>query len=336
MKAKHHKNLYRKKGQPNWVFSKYSAAKRGEFRVSTGILATEANAASAHREGYRRYTEWLGHTAIRAGRSPLIRDIGKILLDSKKAKARATEIKARCELNNYIYPAFGHLRPGQVTSLMLQKYENSEREIGRKSLFNTRKYLFQILRLAKDEGLIKSLPTWKLSDPAPDAPKFIDAATARKIRRLAEGDEKFVQFILYYQGARPREVIQYRWEMINLAEGTITVPASITKTRRARTIPLNSRVVRALRWRAKTSGPIFPMRGTPGKSRVVYDRYWLDAVEKLGLDFTVYNLRDSFITRKVAEGASSVYVARYVDSSVKEIEKRYAVPLTGIMRGIAG
>lgn len=337
MKAKNYSNLYVKKGQDCWVFSKYSAARGGEFRITTSHLATEINAGAAYKEGMARFNDWLGSAALRTGPDPLVRDIGKIVLTSKKAKAKDTEIKARSEITKHIIPAFGHLRPSQVTALRLQEYENEERAKGRTSLYNTRKYLFEILRMAKSEGLIRELPKWKPSDPEPEAPKFIESADFHAILKLVEGPEKIILSILYYQGARPKEVCQYRWEMINWRTGEISIPKSITKTRRARTIPMNSKVLKMLEPIRKTMGPIFPGgRGRPERSRVVYDRGWLAAMERLKMNFIIYNLRDSFCSRKVNEGFSPIYVARYVDSSVKEIERRYAVAAPEIMKRMAG
>lgn len=336
MKAKNYSNLYRKKGQDNWVFSKYSAARGGEFRITTSVEATEGNAGAAYKEGMARFNDWLGSAALRTGRDPLIRDIGKIVLASKKAKAKDTEIKARSEINTKIIPAFGHLRPSQITTLRLTEYENEERAKGRTSLYNTRKYLFEILRMAKSEGLIREIPKWKLSDPEPEAPKFIDAPTFREIVKQVEGPEKLILSILYYQGARPKEVCQYRWEMINWRTGEISIPKTITKTKRARVIPLNSKVLKMLEPLRQASGAIFPSGRYAEGSRVVYDRGWLEAMERLGLDFIIYNLRDSMITRRLQEGFSAVYIAKYVDSSSKEIERRYAVSMPGIMKKIAG
>lgn len=343
-KSKRYPNLYRVTWTPNWVFRKYSSTKKAEFGQSTGIEATDANAATAYRVGLEKFNEWVG-AQLHPGRAPLVRDIARIVLASKAAKGKATQLKARVEITRHILPYFGHLRPSQVTALRLQEYENQVRKharenpgTGRTNLFNTRKYLMEILRRARDEGLIKVLPTWKPSDPEAEAPRFIDAATFRRIRRRVVGPEKLVLFILYYQGARPREVLQYRWEMIRWEKdgATIEIPAAITKTKRARTIPLNSRVARALRSIRKERGPIFPMKGKPDQPRRVYDRGWLEATAALGLEFSVYNLRDSMITRSLQKGVSDVYIARYVDSSVEIIAKRYAVPVSEVMRKIAG
>ena len=102
----------------------------------------------------------------------------------------------------------------RTASLRLSQYEQEEREKGKRtSFFNTRKILREILGRARDEGLIKSIPKWKLSDPKAQAPRFMDEPTFRKIRRVARGYEKMVLSILFHQGARPREVLQYRWEM---------------------------------------------------------------------------------------------------------------------------
>jgi integrase len=337
MKSKKYPNLYWKSDQKNWVFSKFSAARGGEFRMTTSYEATDALAGAAYKEGMEKFNTWMGSAALKAGRNPLIRDIAKITRGSKKAKSSATQIKMATELDNHILPSFGHLRPDQITSIRLQKYENEERAKGRTSLFNTRKILFEILRLAKSEGLIKELPKWRPADPDPAPPKFIDSKTFKKIRREIKGPEKLILTICYYQGARPNEVCQYRWEMINWETGEISIPKAISKTRRARVIPINRVVLRILRFMRQETGPIFPMKrkGREGQSRVVYDAGWYQAMEKLGLDYVFYNLRDTFISRKLQEGINAIYVAKYVDSSVKEIERRYVVVTSEVLKRLA-
>lgn len=333
MKSKKYPNLYKPSWSPNWVFRKYSSAKRSEFSASTGLPATTANEARAYKIGHAKFDHWLGiHMAH--GRQPLVRDFSRAVLAGKANLAWETRRKAKYEIETHINPALGHLRPDQVTSLTLSKFEFEQRSKGRRSLFNAHKILMEILGRARDEGVIRVVPKWKLSDPAPQPPRFIDAQTFGKIRRLCKGQDKLLLFILYHQGARPKEVLRYRWEMIR-ADDTISIPGEITKTGRARTIPLNSRVARALRPIRKTSGPLFVSRVT-GESKVNYDLEWRKAVKELGLDFTVYNLRDSFITRKLSEGVPAMTIARYVDNSAAMIERKYFVPLKEIMRKVAG
>lgn len=339
MKAKNYPNLHKVKWSPNWVYRKYSGAKRAEFCASTGLVAIEANAPKAYRIGVQKFDHWLG-VHLSHGRQPLLRDIARVVLASKQSKKRATYLVARNQINNHILPAFGHLRPEQITPLRLSQYESEQRDKGdRTSLFNTRKILMEMLKRAQEEGLIRTVPRWKVSDPEAEAPRFIQPEEFRRIRRQMQGPEKLIAFIIWHQGARPREVLQYRWEMIHWGGdgGTrIAIPASITKTGRTRTIPLNSRVERALRMMRQKSGPLFPGRKDPDAPRAVYDREWAKAMEALGLDYSVYNLRDTWITRKLMEGMGAPFVARYIDSSVSMIDRKYAVPVPEMMKRVAG
>jgi len=358
---KKHPNLHRVNWTRNWVFRRFSSEKGKEFVKSTGVLGIDANAALAYRKGVEMYDEWLG-SHLPSGRTVLIRDIARALKASKKQRRLNTQRTFNNQIDKHILPHWGHLRPDQVTSLRWEKYDAEERErvyrrrfrrkirgrviervleYKRTRIGNTRRVLEEILNKALEEGLIKRVPTLKNFDPPPAPPRHIAAPTLRKIRRQLQGEIKFLTFLMTHQGPRPGEALRYRYDMIRPGQDGqewISIPGEITKTGRSRDIPLNSRVARALRLkRARQAGDwVFPSPSRKDRPVESYNASWDRAMRSLGLDYTIYNVRDTFITNRLREGISSTFIGKYTDTSAAMIDRKYAVAEETIMRRVAG
>ncbi|OFZ55003.1 MAG: hypothetical protein A2428_03260 [Bdellovibrionales bacterium RIFOXYC1_FULL_54_43] len=364
--SKNYPNLYRYPDSPFWVFRKFSHEKKDEFKQSTGEAKNEAK---AYRIGLDAYNEWLGHSGA-GSKTITIRDLGLQILESKESKKANTKRTVRNQIKNHVIPAFGYLQPNQMNSLRWDRYDAQERvrkRISKKGkelpprtkLFNTRKALMEILNRAEELGYIRRVPELKNHDPAPEPPRYLERKQIRMILKnmvpgnvkKVEGRElelfervastKLLAFIMWKQGARPNEVLQYRFSMINWNEGphgSIHIPAIITKTGRPRTIPLNSRVSRVLKWvqQRVTSDLIFPSIKDPEKAQAAYDTAWNSACRRAGVEATIYNLRDTYITDALNRGISSSFIAKYVDNSAAMIDKRYAVAEKSIMERLAG
>jgi integrase len=339
--SKHYPELHKYERSPYWVFRKFSKEKRKEFVKSTGLIAIENNAAKAYKVGRKHFDEWL-NTSLITSRSLTMGNLLQTILLSKKRTKNGekgnTYRSARNQINNHLIPAFGHLRPDQITQFLWETYDGQERlkvkitkhgkTIRRTKLFNTRKYLLEALRLAKSSGFIKEIPEIKDFDGDAKPAKTLDKQTIRKILKLQLRQSKFFFFLLWKQGPRPEEALQYEWDMIdwNLGDyGYLNIPGRITKTGRSRNIPLNSRVSRVLRRleKGKKSRFIFPSRYIEGDRQRNYRKGWESACKALGIDADPYNLRDTFITSQIVKGINTSRIAKYVDSSAAMIEKRY-------------
>lgn len=352
--GKRHDSLHRVNWTPNWVFRRYSAQKGKEFVKSTGIPSSDANAAKAYKRGLELYDEWLADV-LPSGRPILIKDIARALKASKEARKKNTKRTFKNQIDNHIIPEFGHLLPSQVTSLRWETYDAKERAKGKRTkLYNTRKALKECLSKAFEEGLIKKMPKLKNFDQKAAPPRSIERQVYRRIRREAPWPVKLLIFIMYYQGARPNEVMQYEWTMILLNHGKIAIPGEITKTGRSRTIPLNSRVLRALRWlrrrldgegvfpkdlpawflKAAESPYLIPGRDSE-KPLSAYNAVWDRVMAELKLDYTIYNFRDTFITNCMKRGLNTTFIGKYTDTSAKMIDEKYAVPDDDIMIRVA-
>jgi integrase len=251
------------------------------------------------------------------------------------------------------------LRPDQMTRLKWEAYQSKEKSKREpRQLYNTRKTLREILKRAHEEGMIKAMPKLPLKDAEPEPPKYIPKEHMLRILRRASRPTKLLVFIMWKQGARPGEVIQYRYSMLRWDEGphgSIDIPGAITKTGRRRKIPLNAKVSRVLRFlAARADGDcIFPSPRDSEQPQREYKTGWRTALKANGrrrpgqrkgvkssaakpLPYTIYNVRDTFITDALRRGFSSVFVGKYCDTSSSMIDRRYAVAEERVMTGVAG
>lgn len=368
-------NLYKRPRQEWWTYRKFSSIRGKEFVITLTGVSSEAK---AYAVGRGAFDEWLtGKAAHKGSPSSRIEDLAMEVLNSKTAVRPATRKSARSVILNHIIPSFGHLSPDQVTHAAwadhIAKVQESQPESG---FFNTRKYLLQILRHAKAKGLLMDVPKFKIPDSDPAPPNYLTRQEIRAILHECSPEIRLLLFIAWKHGARPGEILQYRWSMIKWKQGesgTIYIPGSITKTKRSRAIPINSRVSRVLKWLRRTiessaslgdadgqirsifarriqSDFIFPSRTDPNRHRSMLRNGWADTLKRAScrlhrcageckhpqIEAIMYNLRDTFITDKLSQGTNSTFVAKYVDSSTKEIEKRYAVQIRTTMEEIAG
>lgn len=343
--AKNYKQLKKLDWTPNWVFRKYSSAKKKEFVFSTGLPAEEKYAAQAYKKGVTAFDEWLGQF-VPSGRQLLLKDIARAVLASKESKKGgkqgATYRSAYNQITNHILPAFGHLRPDQLTSLKWEQYDSEERKKGKRTaLANTRKFVVEIMNRAFDEGLVRRVPDFKNNDPESAPPRYLHRDEIRRFMRTASPLTKLLAFIMWKQGPRPSEAMQYRFSMIRFEDGrhgTIEIPGPITKNGKTRSIPLNSRVSRILRYMKKraTSDCLFPSPKDSALPMQEYKTGFEGAFRRAGVDAIPYNFRDTAITDMLRRGLSSVFIAKYVQNSALIIEKRYAVSLADSLREVAG
>jgi integrase len=369
-----YQNLYHLPGQPCWIYRRYSSEKREEFYCSTGLEATERNAPPAYKIGVEKFNEWLGSLTPVDG-SSLMRDLLRINLAAKDEDPEisdSTYKTVRNQTEKHLIPACGHLKPNQITTEWWMNYQRAERNKPtlrtfrdgttkegppRKALANTRKVLAEVLGMAKRRGLIREIPELPLNDPEAAPPRYIPKEEILKLIRFAgrisahmhrggwakESRYRIVPLKLlilwmWKMGARPSEVLQYRWEMVNWEKGTIAIPGKITKNKTFREILINPQVFRILcflRPRARSEW-LFPSPVIPGAHIKDYDSAWDTVNARLELDYDIYNLRDTYITDQLEAGMSTVFIGKYVQNSAAMIEKKYASVIMRVMAKLAG
>lgn len=358
--SKNYPNLYRYPDSPYWIFRKWSSQKRQEFEFSTKEAKNEAR---AYRIGRDAFDEWLGRLAP-TSRNVTIRDIARAMLEEKAKRAEQHEKKTgradetyrsfRNQTVNHLVPAIGHLRPEQATPARWESVilERRQRHPDCK-LFNLRKTLNMIQRRAKQEGLLTEIPKYRNPDPKPEGAKYLKDEAVRLLIRAASRTTKLLILIMWKQGARPGEVLQYRWDMIRWDEGEmgmIHIPGAITKTRRPRAIPMNSKVSRILRWLApRSESPfLFPSPTSDSKPMREYKTGWNGAIRRANkillhrrmklapIKGSPYVLRDTWAFNCAKRNVNIIFAAKYADTSVKMLEKHYVSAEREAMEVVAG
>jgi integrase len=159
--------------------------------------------------------------------------------------------------------------------------------------------------------------------------------------RLFEASEEALRPILriaFDTGMRLREILDLRWEQVDLRGGTIKLAAEDTKTEAPRTVVLTEAVLAALRALPRGIGAAYvvpnPATGKPWQDLRKAFRRALEAAQLDGLWF--HDLRRSFVTRARKAGISESVVMRMSGHRTRAVFDRYNVVDESDLRIAAG
>ncbi len=264
--------------------------------------------------------------------------------------------------------AFGHYPVGKINNEIWMTWVNEilADHPGFK-FFNSRKALLEILHYAHECSYLDRVPKLEKPDADPAPPRelkwpeikalfhaahyveIVRGPGKTMVRRMKPGGVapyrvknwiKLLMFICWKQGGRPGEVLQYEWAMIRFEEGPhgrLHIPARISKNRRPRVIELNPSVSRVLLFlKPKAATPfIFPSLTDPERPMANYNKTWAGVCKRAKFAAQMYWFRDTFITGKIRAGRQAIFIAKYVDSSVGMLEKKYAAPSSEDLQKVA-
>lgn len=142
----------------------------------------------------------------------------------------------------------------------------------------------------------------------------------------------FACYLLYYSFIRPVEMTRLKVRYFNLKDGTIILPADITKNRKTQTITLPKKVLAYGLELGVFSAPmddfIFSLKLRPGTEEIdpkLFRDHWEKLRKALGLrrEWKFYSLKDTGITQMLkTDGIKSIEVrdqARHSSLAVTEI-----------------
>jgi integrase len=134
---------------------------------------------------------------------------------------------------------------------------------------------------------------------------------------------------------RRGEILKLRWDMVNLAQGVISLPGEITKTGKPRQIPVTYRLQAELEALRSTSGPIGPEVLVFGGA-VDLKYGWQCACKAAGITgVRLHDLRHSAITRMIAAGVNPALVMKISGHDSMRTFQRYLNPEASTLRGVA-
>jgi integrase len=344
VKSERFPNIYQYPGRGGtWCFRKYSATRHKRFFLNT----KEADEKRAFSVGNAAFEKWERATEEKA---ETFQEFAEVLLEKKlEAPIEDFSLNSRRSTQNsyrHLISAFGPMLLTEITDETWKDYVYECRREGPQKFFNRRKALIEILGRAFRRGKIKALP--EIYHPDKDAPvgRFLSDFEVSALMNAASPSTALLIRIMYRQGPRPGEAIRYAWEMIDWERGQhgyLTIPGEITKTRRARSIPMHPEVSGELKlWRKrqekrKTRSPyVFPSPGNPMRPVSEYKNGWRAACARVRLDATIYDLRRTFITLQVKAGVNKDQLAKYCDTSPAMIDRVYNQSQEDVFEQIAG
>lgn len=156
---------------------------------------------------------------------------------------------------------------------------------------------------------------------------------------LKTDNNRMVCLILMFllsTGARLNEGLTATWKNINMEHGVWKVDASLSKSKKPRTIPLNDSALWVLaQLKSQGQSPyLFPSPVT-GKPYTAITRAWYRLRRKAGVNIRIHDLRHSFASFLVSGGRTLYEVQQILGHSDPKVTMRYAHVSTKVLKEAA-
>ncbi|WP_319586761.1 site-specific integrase [uncultured Desulfobulbus sp.] len=237
-------------------------------------------------------------------------------------------------LDNHILPRFGALHLDKITEQAINDFKHSMVSKGYKMGYANRslvliKYLFN-LALKWDTPGVTTNPAKdvKLFQANNERTRFLTAEETQLL--LAELDKsrnkqiRFVVPLLLLLGCRKRELLDSKWEDIDLDRRTWRIPMS--KSGKARHVPLSKVAIEILNQLPQWEGCPYVVPNPDTKLPfVMIQRAWDNARKAAGLpEVRMHDLRHSMASNMVNSGRSIYEVAKVLGHSQLKTSMRYS------------
>ena len=247
------------------------------------------------------------------------------------AKSRKRSWKAEQGiLRRDILPALGELRLDSITRFTLIRWQESMFGKGlaastcNRALFLL-KYAFNCARRwgfiaespARDVLVLpeKEFRERYLSEE--EARRLLNALDTEKDRQAAQ-----VVKLLLFTGARKSEILAARWENVDVGRCILTVPLS--KSGKARHIPLSDAALKVLAKIPRNSKWLFPSPKTEGHMTSIFKAWDRVRSKAMLKDVRLHDLRHSFASFLVNDGCSLYEVQKILGHHDPRVTTRYA------------
>lgn len=179
---------------------------------------------------------------------------------------KSTLVSFETQVIKHLVPRFGLLPIGKITNAIWLQWVEEEKGITK--FFNARKALIEILRAAKEEGIIEKVPALDNPDEYEPVGRVLLLEEIYRVLMKASRPFRLIFYAFWKMGCRPLEILQWEWSMIDWSRPKsrfvyIKVPARISKTGRAREIPIDPDLafyLKARHDRGNGSPFVFPKR----------------------------------------------------------------------------
>jgi len=181
-----------------------------------------------------------------------------------------------------------------------------------------------MLNLAEQEGMIDSLPFKKLKALKENncRDRILSGEEYEKLLSSCPLYTRQVVKVAYYTAMRQSEILNLRWDRVDLKNQVIRLRPEDTKTNDGRTIPLHPEVLEILRATPRhISGIVFTRDGHPLTD---IKKSFKAACRKAGIeDFTFHDLRHTCINNWRLEGHDFLRIMAASGHKTMSVFKRY-------------
>ena len=277
--------------------------------------------------------EWLGIQAQKE-RITFQRFFQDVFLPRHAKNAEGTLIGYRSAFRKHFKKAFGNLFLDQIRPERIEDYVAGRLADAKPSTVNKeRAYLQAIFGAAERWHHIPDNPVSKVSKLKVPERRF-SVLTPEEVRQLMnESTDWFRVFIgvALNTGMRREEMRQLKWSNVDLRKRQVTVALDgdfITKTRRNRTIPMNSFLCDLLSKHPRhiTNPYVFPSPNKEGmpRDRDAFGPMLTQLLDDLGLPhYRVHDLRHAFGTTLAVKGVDPRTIMELMGHTNIEMTMRY-------------
>ena len=193
-------------------------------------------------------------------------------------------------------------------------------------------YLRRVLSLAVqweflEKNVLANIPLMKVDNKVE---RYLSEDEVKRLVEVLTTDLAFgASYLLLYllsTGARLNEAMQAKWDQVDLEKGIWRIPATNSKSKKTRSVPLNDSAIWVLGqlWTKGKHEYLFVNEATK-KPWVTITRAWYRLRAKAGIEnLRVHDLRHSFASFLVNGGRSLYEVQQILGHSDPKVTMRYA------------
>ncbi|MES2095364.1 MAG: tyrosine-type recombinase/integrase [Pseudomonadota bacterium] len=273
-------------------------------------------------------------------RIPTVAELAARYLDYARTYKRSADIDERY-LRIHLLPRFGKLHLDQLDQTEIMEWLQSNVQAGyaQATVNRWQVILSHMMRMAKKWGLPGAdqnpLEGVKQKDCNNRIERYLTPAETARLKQAVEESPnpllKHIVALLLLTGCRKRELLDAKWEEVNLDRKVWRIPTS--KTGRPRHVPLSEDAIAVLRRipRFGKSPYIVPNPKTLKPFVSIYNSW--DSARRAARvpDVRIHDLRHSAASNLVNAGRSLYIVAKLLGHSNTKTTERYAHLDAGVM-----
>ena len=239
------------------------------------------------------------------------------------------------QLYRRIGPKFGHLKLTEIRRREVQVFHNDLVQIEKlapASADHHIVYLKRILNLAQqweflEKNVLAKVPLMKVDNKVE---RYLSAEETKRLVAVLTTDlaygASYALLFLLSTGARLNEALQAKWEQVDLDNAIWRIPASNSKSKKSRAVPLNDSAMWVLSqlWTKGKHDYLFVNEAT-NKPWVTLTRAWYRLRAKAGIEnLRVHDLRHSFASFLANAGQSLLLIQQLLGHADPRTTLRYA------------